>query len=78
MIKYLILINFISIVIIDEISNSDKPITKENRESVAHHVRQQFEFYREVNAEEVWSNDLHERYNPEFYFYKTYDMLGNK
>lgn len=62
-------------IIVDEISNSDKPITKENRESVAHHVRQQFEFYREVNAEEVWSSDLNERYNPEFYFYKTYDML---
>ena len=35
-----------------------------------------FENFREVNAQEVWSSDLEEKYNPEFYFYKTYDMVG--
>ncbi|KAL4441410.1 hypothetical protein ABPG74_013705 [Tetrahymena malaccensis] len=64
-------------IIVDQISNSDKPVTKENRESVAHHVRQQFEFFREVNAEEVWSSSIEEKYNPELYIYKTYDMAAD-
>lgn len=61
----------------DDFGYSEKPITKDNRESVAHFVRHFVTAARDRNAEEAWNNDLEDIYNPSMYNFKTYDMAAD-
>lgn len=59
----------------DDFGYSEKPITRESRESVAHFVRHFVTAAKDRNADENWLNDLEDIYNPTIYHYKTYDMF---
>ena len=73
--KYFLNIN--TIVFKDNTGYSEKPITKENRESMAYHVRNLFTNYREVNAKEGWSNDLEDVYRPTMDIKVNYEMAAS-
>ncbi|KRX01721.1 hypothetical protein PPERSA_01591 [Pseudocohnilembus persalinus] len=59
----------------DELGLSDKPITRDNRESVAHFVRSFLTANRDINAEENFNNSLEDVYNPHIIHFKTLDMF---
>ncbi|EGR32906.1 hypothetical protein IMG5_067030 [Ichthyophthirius multifiliis] len=66
-----------SYVVYDQNFAEDKPVTKGNRESVQHFIREQFEFYREVNASERYTNDVETLYKPNLWIYKQYDLAAD-
>lgn len=41
-----------------------------------HYIREQFEFLRDVNAQERYTNDLEKIYDPLMYNYKFVDMVA--
>jgi len=59
----------------DDFGYSSKPITKDNRESVAHFIRSFISANRDRNADESWLNDLDDIYKPTIYHFKSYDMF---
>jgi len=61
----------------DDFGYSEKPILRDNSESVSEYLTSLFEGVRQGNASEAWMNDLDDIYNAQFYILRTYDMAAD-
>ena len=61
----------------DTLGLLEKPITKDNKESVAYLIRQLFADLRDSHLKDDYYNDIEAVYKPDIYLFKTYDCVGD-